>query len=73
MRHVRLEEVLTTVFAGAGKKDQQRLARAHKQAASRRGARRHLYINTRGASKWSSLKSRMLADLGNKRRYTELS
>jgi len=72
MRHVRLEEVLTTVFAGAGRKDQQRLARAHKQAASRRGAKRQLYINTYGANKWSPLKSRMLAILGNKCWYTEV-
>src|SRR5438552_18218821 len=72
MRHVPLEQVLPKVFAGAGKKHRQRLTRAHRKAARKRGAKRRNYIDTCGAKKWSAIKNRLTTILGAKCWYNEV-
>jgi hypothetical protein len=71
MRHVAIAPLLQNAFSGVGRKDRERLRRAHKQAAKRKGAIRQRYIDARGVAKWSPLKNRLTAILGNKCWYTE--
>ena len=72
MRYVCLEELMRSVFAEAGaKKDKRRLNDAHRTASRKAQADRKAYIDARGASKWSPIKNRFTAELGNKCWYTE--
>jgi len=72
MRHIQLDKLLEDVFSDPDKKHKDRLLKAHKQAARRKGTKRQLYIDTRGPDKWSPVKTRLTAILGNKCWYTEV-
>src|SRR5688572_22009982 len=73
MRHVPLHALIEEVFSDLdGAKTQQRLARAHKKATKMEGAVRHQHIRRNGPNKWSPLKERLTAKLGNKCWYTEV-
>lgn len=72
MRHVHMESLLRSVFADqAGKKDKQRLYKSHKRVVKKRAKDRSAYIDNNGATKWSPIKDRFTASLGNKCWYTE--
>ena len=72
MRYVALGYALASIFADAdGNKDKQRLDRAHARASEKTGEDRRTYINNNGISKWSPIKDKLTAALGNKCWYTE--
>ena len=72
MRHIPLKGLIKTIFAGAtGNKDKQRLVRAHKVLKGKAKDQRQNYIDQNGSMKWSPIKNRMTAHLGNKCWYTE--
>lgn len=72
MRHIPLKGLIKVIFADAnGKKDKERLVRAHKTVKGRAKDKRQKYIDNNGSKKWSPLKNRMTAHLGNKCWYTE--
>ncbi len=72
MRHVPIESLLRSVFTGQdGQRDKRRLDRAHTTVTNRPADDRNTYINNNGATKWSPIKDRFTALLGNKCWYTE--
>src|SRR5882724_10543773 len=72
MRHVPIDELCVTVFGDAeGKRCEQRLAAAHKTVTEKLADERQDYIKQNGSTKWSPVKTRMTAHLGNKCWYTE--
>jgi hypothetical protein len=72
MRYIPLNDLLKEIFADAeGVKAQQRLFRAHKKAARMDPAMRHGHCKRNGTGKWSPVKDRLTAKLGNKCWYTE--
>lgn len=73
MRHIPLDVLLRQIFVSTeGKKDRQRLFRAHKKVAKMAPALRHEYIKISGMRKWSPIKKRLTSILGNKCWYTEV-
>src|SRR5262249_4815317 len=73
MRYISLDDLLEQVFAdAAGTTVQQRLFRAHKEAARMDPTLRHGHIRRNGTNKWSPLKDRLTVSLGNKCWYTEV-
>lgn len=72
MRYVPIQSLLQTVFADTdGEKDKRRLERAHEIVTLTPAKDRKSYIDNNGTSKWSPLKDRFAAELGNKCWYTE--
>lgn len=72
MRHIPLNTLIKAIFADAdGKKDKQRLDRAHKTVKGKEKGQRQGYIDRNGSGKWSLIKNRMTTQLGNKCWYTE--
>lgn len=72
MRYVPINELLQTVFTQVdGAKDKDRLKRAHKRVSETSPEDRKEYIDNNGTSKWSPMKERFTAELGNKCWYTE--
>lgn len=72
MRHVPIQNLLEKIFANSeGKTDKRRLERAHVTVAQRPADDRKTYIDNNGPAKWSPLKNRFTAELGNKCWYTE--
>lgn len=55
-----------------GKKDKRRLDRAHTTVTNKSAKDRKTYIDNNGATKWSPIKDRFTALLGNKCWYTEV-
>jgi hypothetical protein len=73
MRHVPIKSLLKTIFSDRpGKTTKQRLDIAHKTVTTQRPKDRKAYIDNNGATKWSPLKNRFTAILGNKCWYTEV-
>jgi hypothetical protein len=73
MRHVPLDAVLEELFADpAGSKLRERLTRAGKRLIEFADAVRLNHIRRNGSNKWSPLKDRLTAKLGNKCWYTEV-
>lgn len=72
MRHVPIQSLLQTIFASTeGKKDKRRLDQAHETVTQKPVKDRKSYIDNNGTTKWSPLKDRFTAELGNKCWYTE--
>lgn len=72
MRHVPIKGLLKTIFADPiGKLNKRRLDRAHKTVSGKPPADRKAYIDNNGTTKWTPLKNRFTAELGNKCWYTE--
>lgn len=72
MRYVPIESLLLSVFTGQdGQRDKRRLDSAHTRVTNKPVADRNTYINNNGATKWSPIKDRFTALLGNKCWYTE--
>jgi hypothetical protein len=72
MRHVPLNQILSQIFATPeGEKEKCRLFKAHKKVARKPPASRQGYIDKNGTNKWSPLKDKLTAILGNKCWYTE--
>jgi hypothetical protein len=72
MRHVPLDTLIGEVLSDdEGAKAMRRLTRAHKRAANMEEARRQQDIRRNGSGKWSPIKNRLTAKLGNKCWYTE--
>lgn len=73
MRHVDIDVLLRTVFATKdGQRDKHRLNDAHRRlVAKKRKEDRKRYIDQSGAAKWTPIKERFTAELGNKCWYTE--
>ncbi len=72
MRHIPLNEIIEELFSGdQGTRIRQRLERAHAKATRMEAERRHAYIRRTGPKKWSPMKARLTAKLGNKCWYTE--
>jgi|SRR5208337_1455106 len=72
MRHVAIDELCAVVFADAdGQQCQERLATAHQTVTEKLANERQHYISQNGSTKWSPVKTRMTARLGNKCWYTE--
>lgn len=72
MRHVPLHALIEVLSDVDGAKAQQRLTRAHKKLTNMEGAARHQHIRRNGPNKWSPIKERLTAKLGNKCWYTEV-
>lgn len=72
MRHVPIDSLLRSVFTDQdGQKEKRRLDRAHTTVEKKATGDRNTYINNNGTTKWSPLKDRFTALLGNKCWYTE--
>lgn len=72
MRYVPIQSLLQTIFADPeGTEDKRRLDRAHKTAAPKPPENRKKYIDNNGTTKWTPIKNRFTAMLGNKCWYTE--
>ncbi len=72
MRYVPIQSLLQTFFADSeGEKDKRRLEQAHATVIDMPPANRKQYIDNNGTTKWSPLKNRFTAELGNKCWYTE--
>ena len=73
MRYVSLPALIEEVFTDVdGAKTRQRLTRAHKKLTNMEDAFRQQHIRRNGSNKWSPIKERLLATLGNKCWYTEV-
>lgn len=67
MRHIELELLIKRIFADAvGKKHQKRLVRAHKKLTTMAPRLRQAYLRRNGPNKWSPLKKRLIAVVGEK-------
>lgn len=72
MRYVPIKDLLNAIFADQqGVKDKRRLARAHQVLTNKPANDRQTYVDNNGTAKWSPLKERFTARLGNKCWYTE--
>lgn len=72
MRYISINVLIKKVLSGAeGHRHKRRLAKAHKVAKGKAEDLRKKYIDRYGSTKWSPMKSRMTALLGNKCWYTE--
>ena len=73
MRYIPLKGLINTIFTDAtGVKDKARLFRAHKKVAKLAPAVRQKHIRKNGSTKWTPIKNRLTAILGNKCWYTEV-
>lgn len=72
MRYIFLEPLIEEIFGDEdGSKAKKRLARAHHKVTGMDPDLRHEHIRRNGPNKWSPLKNRLTATLGNKCWYTE--
>jgi hypothetical protein len=72
MRHISLKVLFKFTLADAdGKKCKLRLSTAHKSVKAMAEDQRQSYIDRNGSKKWSPIKIRLTAYLGNKCWYTE--
>lgn len=72
MRHISLKKLFKVTFASSdGKKYKLRLSTAHKSVKAKPEGQRQNYIDRNGSKKWSPIKTRLTAYLGNKCWYTE--
>lgn len=73
MRHVPLEDLINTICANPdAKADRKRLLRTHKKLVRMPPAARQEYIRRNGSKKWTPIKNRLTALLGNKCWYSEV-
>jgi hypothetical protein len=73
MRHIELESLIKRIFAdAAGKKHEKRLLRAHKKLTIMAPPLRQAYLRRNGPNKWSPVKNRLIAVVGEKCWYTEV-
>ena len=72
MRHISLKDMCKLAFADAdGKKCMSRLGAARRAVKEKPEDQRQSYISRNGSKKWSPIKTRLTAHLGNKCWYTE--
>lgn len=74
MRHIQLNTLLTQIFADDdGKKAKASLDRAHKRVGKKRTPKtKKKYVDDNGSTKWTRIKNRLTAQLGEKCWYTEV-
>lgn len=72
MRFIPLEDLINTIFTDPdGANDRKRIDRAHKKLDKMAPGERQGHIARNGPNKWSPIKNRLTAILGNKCWYTE--
>ncbi|MDD2943184.1 MAG: hypothetical protein PHC51_09500 [bacterium] len=73
MRHIPLKKLIKQIFADVDVVNhKKRLFKAHMKLPPKTSADRQIYIRDNGTDKWSPIKDRLTAILGNKCWYTEV-